>query len=215
MEPVSDRFHAHHGRSAQYFQKCSACDEERPGPLLCGAEQFSAPERQYVSFGHEASATETVKHAIESLGVPHTEVDLILVNGIPVPFSHPLLPGDQVSVYPVFESLDVREVQRLRPTPLRTLRFVLDRQLGELAVRLRVQGFDCWYQSHADDARLTQLSVEENRILLTRDADLLERSAVTRGYFVRHTDPARQLREVAERFDLSDLLELTGPSDAS
>src|SRR2546426_5016662 len=75
----------------------------------------------------------SVKDRIEALGVPHTEVDLILVNGRPVDFSYLLADRDRVSVYPVFESFDIGSLTRLRPRPLRDPRVVLHAPLGRLA----------------------------------------------------------------------------------
>jgi uncharacterized protein len=165
---------------------------------------FLPTERRFVAFPHVVPRTDTVKHVIESLGVPHTEVDLIVINGRTAGFGEPLNDGDYVSVYPVWESIDIRELERLRPEPLRDLRFVLDMHLGRLAAYLRMLGFDTWYATHADDDALARISHEEVRVLLTRDVGLLKRSRVTRGYFVRNTTPLLQLREVAERFDLTD-----------
>ena len=163
---------------------------------------FLPAERRFVSFTHTVPPTDTVKHVIESFGVPHTEVDLILINGRTATFSDRLEEDDCVTVYPVFESLDIRSLERLRPEPLRDLRFVVDMHLGRLAAYLRMLGFDTWYENHADDASLAQISHEQGRVLLTRDVGLLKRSRVERGYFVRNTSPLRQLREVVERFDL-------------
>jgi uncharacterized protein with PIN domain len=143
---------------------------------------------------------------IESLGVPHTEVELILVNGEPVDFSHIVRDGDQVSVYPMFETFDATPVLRLRPAPLREPRFVLDQHLGKLAAHLRLLGFDTLYRNDYDDATLARVSSTEHRILLTRDRGLLKRSAVTHGYFVRQTDPQQQVVEVLQRFDLRRLI---------
>ncbi len=144
----------------------------------------------------------SVKDLIESFGVPHTEVDLVLVNGDPVDFSYVVRDGDRVSVYPVFESLDVSSVSRVRPTPLRNLRFVLDVHLGRLAAYLRMAGFDSVYHNHATDAELADAVVHERLVLLTRDRYLLMRADVDRGYWVRSTDPKKQLVEVLRRFDL-------------
>ena len=47
----------------------------------------------------------SIKDLIESFGIPHTEVDLILVNGKSVNFKYLINDGDDISVYPVFESL--------------------------------------------------------------------------------------------------------------
>ncbi len=144
-----------------------------------------------------------VKDAIESMGVPHTEVDLILVNGASVDFAHLLGDGDRVSVYPVFESIDISPVLRVRPKPLREIRFLADTHLGRLAAYLRLMGFDTVYGHNLGDRDLARLASEDRRILLTRDRGLLMRSAVTHGYWLRQTDPRRQLPEVLERFDLA------------
>jgi hypothetical protein len=105
----------------------------------------------------------------------------------------------------VFESFDIAPLVRLRPEPLRHPRFVLDAHLGRLAAYLRMMGFDALYENHAADGALAEASCSQRRILLTRDAGLLKRSAVTHGYFVRETDSRLQLREVIRRFDLGRL----------
>jgi hypothetical protein len=129
-------------------------------------------------------------------------VDLVLANGQPVDFSYPVQDGDRVSVYPVFESLDISSVSRVRPAPLRALRFLLDVHVGRLAAYLRMAGFDALYSNQAADAELAGLVAREGRVLLTRDRYLLMRTAVQRGYWVRSTQPKQQLLEVVKRFDL-------------
>jgi uncharacterized protein len=164
--------------------------------LLAADERFRDVE-------HSVGVGETVKDLIESRGVPHAEVDLILVNGEPVDFDHRLADGDRVAAYPVFESLDISSIGRLRPDPLRTTRFVLDGHLGRLARYLRLCGFDTLYRNDIDDEELAATSTAERRILLTRDVGVLKRKAVTHGYFVRATFPRDQLVETVRRFDLS------------
>ncbi len=144
----------------------------------------------------------SVKDLIESLGVPHVEVDLILVNGESVDFTYIIREGDRISVYPEFERLDISSVTRLRPAGLREPRFVLDVHLRKLARRLRMLGFDVDYQKHRDDPELAEISQREKRILLTRDRQLLMRRNVDRGFMVRNTDPEKQVIEVLERLDL-------------
>lgn len=148
----------------------------------------------------------SVKDMIESLGVPHTEVDLVLVNGESADFSRIIRDGDRISVYPVFESIDIAPVLRVRPQPLRDPRFVLDVHLGRLAGYLRMLGFDTRYTNSADDHDLVRISTQERRILLTRDRGVLKHAAVTHGYWVRATDSRRQAAEVVERFDLARLI---------
>ena len=144
----------------------------------------------------------TVKHVLESVGIPHTEIDVILVNGESVDFSRMTEDGDRISAYPVFESLDVSPVLRLRPEPLRETRFLLDVNLGGLAPLLRLLGFDTSFPGHMDDGALVAMSIDEGRILLTRDRDLLKRRALSRGLWIRSQVPMEQAGEVLERLDL-------------
>jgi hypothetical protein len=164
---------------------------------------FLPPDRRMVAFDLEFQGRQTVKHLIESVGVPHTEVDLVLVNGESVDFARIVEGGDRVSVYPVFEAFDITPESRVRPQPLRQTRFVLDAHLGRLAAWLRLLGFDTLYRNDATDEQLARNSSAEHRILLTRDRGLLKRSAVTHGYCVRESNARRQLAEVVQRFDLA------------
>jgi uncharacterized protein with PIN domain len=144
----------------------------------------------------------TAKALIEDMGVPHTEVDLILANGESVDFSHRLADADDLAVYPVFESLDITAATRLRPHPLRVTRFVVDVHLGKLASLLRLFGFDAVYGNDWGDEKLLLISRGEARIVLTRDRGLLKRRALTHGYCVRSSQPRLQIAEVIRRFDL-------------
>jgi uncharacterized protein with PIN domain len=167
---------------------------------------FLPPERRYETFTVEFHVAPAVRDLIESQGVPHTEVDLVLMNGGTAALPDIVEDGALVSVYPVFESLDIAAVTRVRPEPLRQPRFILDVHLGRLAAYLRMAGFDTRYANDAEDAELARVAAGERRILLTRDLGLLKRAAVTRGYYVRETSPARQLQEVVRRFELKRLL---------
>lgn len=163
---------------------------------------FLPPGQRKIAFQHSFKQPESIKDMVEALGVPHTEIDLILVNGLSVDFNYPVQDGDRISVYPVFESLDITPVTRLRPAPLRIPRFVLDTHLGRLAAYLRLFGFDTLYRNDYDDQTLADISANEHRILLTRDKQLLMRKQITRGYYLRATQPRQQLVEVLSRFDL-------------
>lgn len=143
---------------------------------------FLPPERRKVCFNHDFQRRASIKDVIEALGVPHTEIELLLVNGDSVDFSYIVQHGDRISVYPLFESFDVQPLIRVRLRPLRTTRFVLDVHLGKLARYLRLLGFDTLYRNDYDDAELASLASAEQRILLTRDRDLLKRAMVTHGF---------------------------------
>jgi uncharacterized protein with PIN domain len=155
------------------------------------------------SFTCVCARAATVKHMIEALGVPHTEVELILVNGESVGFERVLEDGDRVAVYPKFEALDIRPLLRVRAAPLRTMRFVADAHLGGLAQLLRLAGFDTLYDNHYADAAIEALAIAEQRIVLTRDRELLKRRSITHGCYVRTLKPEAQLREIFDRLDLA------------
>jgi len=160
------------------------------------------PDKRKRAFPFRFSGRPSVKDAIEALGVPHTEVDLILVNGSSVGFDRHLQHGDRVSVYPVFESLDISPVVRLREVPLRDTAFIVDVHLGKLARLLRTLGFDALYRHDYRDSEIVRIAAKEHRIILTRDRGLLKHKSVTHGYWVRSTKPVEQAREVLRRFDL-------------
>ena len=163
---------------------------------------FLPPRRRGVTFLHEFRGGPSVKDTIEALGVPHTEVDLVLADGESVDFSWILRDGARVSVYPVFESIDIGPLARVRAAPLREVRFVLDGHLGRLARYLRMLGFDAGWSAAAGDEEIALTAAAEHRIVLTRDAGLLKRRIVTHGLHVRESDPRRQLAEVVRRVDL-------------
>lgn len=159
-----------------------------------------------MDFDIEVDRSRSVKDAIESAGVPHTEVDLILVDGVSVGFGHLLAGGERVAVYPVFESLDVSPLVRLRPRALRDPRFVADVHLGKLARHLRMAGFDTLWSNDRDDERIVRESVADRRTILTRDKAMLRRREVERGYFVRATQSEAQLAEVVRALQLEGLV---------
>lgn len=163
---------------------------------------FLPEARRKRPFVYRFNGRPTVKDAVDAIGAPHAEVDLILINGVSVGWDENLSPGDRVSVYPMFESLDISELTRLRPESLRRPAFVLDVHLGKLATWMRMLGLDCRWENDLDDPEIVAISVKEERAILTRDIGLLQRGRVTRGYWVRSTDPDEQLPEVLARFDL-------------
>ena len=164
---------------------------------------FLPADKKKITFSYEFTGNPSIKDVIEALGIPHTEVDLILINGESVTFSYHLQNGDMVSVYPVFESLDISNVTHLREKPLREPKFILDVHLGKLAKYLRMLGFDTLYENDYDDLRIIELADEEKRTILTRDVGLLKNNTVTHGYWIRTLNSEEQVKEVISRFDLS------------
>lgn len=164
---------------------------------------FLPEYRRQREFSYRFVGTPSVKDAIEALGVPHTEVDVILVDGKSVNFARLLQGGERVAVYPVFERYDVSPVTRLRPAPLRTTRFIADVHLGTLARNLRLLGFDTSWERDLDDETIIETAARERRIILTRDKGILKNGNVTHGYWLRATDPDEQLEEVVRALHLA------------
>jgi len=135
--------------------------------------------------------------------VPHTDVELIVVNGRSVNFSYLVKANDRVSVYPPFTTIDISPAVILRPALPPPHRFIVDNHLGKLARYLRLLGLDTLYfNDAADDAELARIAQQQTRILLTRDRGLLKRGNVTYGYCLRTRDSRKQLTAVIHRFQL-------------
>ena len=165
---------------------------------------FLPPSRRRREFTTACARAATTKHMIEAIGVPHTEVELILVNGEPSSFERLLAEGDRVAVYPAFDSFDISELLRVREPPLRELRFVADAHLGGLARLLRMAGFDTLYDNNYRDEEIEQISLNEKRTALTRDRELLKRRGITHGCYVHAIRSEEQFREIVRRLDMAD-----------
>ena len=146
--------------------------------------------RQGTTFTIECEAHQTIKHLIESLGVPHTEVGRLLVNGHSALPSDRLQQGDYVQVSPADWLIQGEP------------RFILDNHLGQLAIYLRMLGFDSLYRNDYQDEELAKISSEQGRVLLSRDRRLLMRKAIRHGYCIHQIDPRQQAVEVLRRFKL-------------
>ena len=75
---------------------------------------FLAPTDRYKPLERSFHGRPAIKDLVEAAGVPHTEIDLLLVNGESVDFAYLVRDGDQISVYPVFESVDIGSVTKVR-----------------------------------------------------------------------------------------------------
>lgn len=144
-----------------------------------------------------------VKDAIEALGIPHTEVDIIIAAGRSVDFSWPLHSGARVAVYPFGWPIRIAPLTRLVPSVPDKPRFIIDVHLGKLARRLRLLGFDCRYRNDYDDDQIVRIALAEERIILTRDRGLLKRKQVKSGCLVNSGRAEEQLRAVASRYALA------------
>lgn len=173
---------------------------------------FLPRERRGRTFASECARRATTKHMIEALGVPHTEVEAVLVNGEQSGFDRVLQDGDRVSVYPRFEVMEVPHggvqeagaaLERLRERPRARMRFVADAHLGGLARLLRMAGFDTLYDNHYHDDDIEDIAHDDDRVVLTRDRELLKRRTILHGCYIHSLNPPDQLRELFERLDLA------------
>jgi uncharacterized protein with PIN domain len=144
----------------------------------------------------------SVKDLVESLCVPHTEVGGIRVNDQWVTFSYILDEGDRVIVFPFSPECRTRDNPLFKPEPSTQPAFICDVHLWKLARRLRLLGFNTYFNAQWDDARLADISQKEGLILLTRDRGLLIRKKVTRGVYIHSTDPEKQVKELLQRLNL-------------
>src|SRR5262249_26290709 len=120
----------------------------------------------------------SVKDLVEGLGVPHPEIDLLIVEGRPVDFSYRVPDPEPAAAYPRIRSFALGDVAPLRPPPQAEPRFVADVHLGRLAGYLRLAGFDALYSKDCSDGELVAISSSEDRVLLTRDVGVLKHRAV-------------------------------------
>jgi uncharacterized protein len=167
---------------------------------------FLARSQRGQAFECACPQTSSAKHMIEALGVPHTEVGLIVRNGRPAGFDAHIEPDDFIEIYPAGHAPPgmADGALLLRP-PLKPadLRFIADAHLGGLAQLLRLAGFDTRYDNNFPDDEIERLAHDESRVVLTRDRELLKRRTVLHGCYVRALQPDEQWREVAERLDLA------------
>jgi uncharacterized protein with PIN domain len=153
-------------------------------------KDFLPPDRREQTIRVDFRGRQTLKHLVESLGVPHPEIGRVQVKGQERSLSTITQDGDEVEVHPIPNGCPIEP------------RFLLDNHLGRLAAYLRMLGFDCLYRNDYDDQELAEILQREERILLSRDRRLLMRKVVTHGYCPRSLNPLEQLTEVIRRFDL-------------
>ncbi|MDZ7778126.1 MAG: Mut7-C RNAse domain-containing protein [Bacteroidales bacterium] len=168
---------------------------------------FLAKHLRQCRVEHEFILKDTVRNASGILrSAAYRKQNLVLVNGRTAAFDDELQDGDDMSVFPVFESFDISTLTRLRAEPLREPAFIADVHLGKLTGYLRMLGFNCLYHNTLKDEEIIRISAAEQRIILTRDKGILKNKNVTRGFFVRSGNPKKQLEEVLRRFDLKALI---------
>jgi len=161
-------------------------------------KKFSSPEIIY-----NFLLPTTVKDLIESLGIPHTEVELILLNGKSCNWNKKITDNSRLSVYPHFYHINIFKISKITHKP-KKLKFIADVHLGRLAKYLRILGFDCLYQNDYPDEKIIKIATKEKRIILTMDRGILKHTNVTYGQLIRSKKVKEQLKEVMDRFNLQN-----------
>ena len=165
---------------------------------------FLPEHRKKTDFYATLKGKRSIKDMIEALGVPHTEIDLILVNGISVGFNTILHDNDRISVYPVFESLNITDTTRLRKLPLRRNKFIADINLGNIVKYMRVLGLDVYYDALLSNREIIELSNKEKRIILTKNKQLLKFKDVSHGIFIRPGTTTEQIKRIIDYLDINN-----------
>lgn len=162
-------------------------------------------EKRKVWFEYSYQGSIVIQDAIQSMGVPPEEIDLILVNQQSRGFDYILEDGDQISVYPMFELFDLKGISSLRENPLRNPTFICDVHLGRLCKYLRMLGWDTLYSNKYTPEEMIAISLQEKRIILSRSYQLIRHKEVTHSYWIRSADPLEQIRDLILKLDLSTI----------
>jgi uncharacterized protein len=161
-----------------------------------------SPYLQKKDFTFQIESKTSIQQLLDKLNIPLSIIDLILVNGVSAGLKCQLNDGDRISIYPVFETFNIAPLSLLHVKPLRRLRFICDDHLGKLAKYMRALGFDVLYNNNFQNHQVIDTSIEQKRIILTKDKLLIKNHRITRAYLVKESDSRKQLSEIVLYFDL-------------
>ena len=124
-----------------------------------------------------------VRQLLARLGVPESEVELVLINGESSSFSDTLRAGDFVSLYPVFESW-MSQVSYVPAETLRRLAFMVDQKRASpgCARSIRCSGM----QKHGSERNRKNRGGGE-RIFLARSG-FVDTADLSRLFILRQQD---------------------------
>jgi uncharacterized protein with PIN domain len=171
--------------------------------LYAGLNDFLPAGLKQKTFSLAFKTPITVGEIVESIGIPLSEIKLVLVNSEPATFYKRLKADDFISMYPAFENIDISSVSEANINAEKMPCFILDSHLGKLAKYLRMLGFDTLYRNDYEDIKIIEIARLEERIILSRDKLLLKSKDILNGYYVRTIEKHEQLREVVQKFNLA------------
>ncbi|MFC1941284.1 Mut7-C RNAse domain-containing protein [Chloroflexota bacterium] len=86
------------------------------------------------------------------------------------------------------------------------LKFIVDHNVGKLAKWLRMMGYDTLFFEGSDDSQMVRVALDEGRVILTRDTQIMKRGLVTSGrlkaVLIKSDEPEQQIRQVIETLNL-------------
>ena len=86
------------------------------------------------------------------------------------------------------------------------MKFIVDHNVGKLAKWLRMMGYDTLFFTGDDDWQMIITALNEGRVILTRDTQIMRRGVVTSGrlkaILIQGDEPRQQMQQVAETLDL-------------
>ena len=162
---------------------------------------FIEKDRRNITFAYLFEGNPSTKDCIEAIGVPHTEVEAIKINGIFTDFFQKVNQDDKIEIYSISSDIDLTNSIKLRPE-IEDYKFIVDANVGKMAKNLRMLGFDTYYDFDLPDKEIVAVAEREKRIILSRDIGLLKRKNAIYGYFLRKTSIEEQINEVMKRYDL-------------
>jgi len=162
------------------------------------------PGKRKRDFEVSLKGKETLREILENLGVLAAKVDLMLVNGKSGTLDDLVGEGDRISVYPVFERLNIEGVSRVREKPLRRLRFIVDNDLKGLAQSLERLGLDVCFRDDLPLEEILQAAKKEHRILLTLKREFPGSQELDRMIVLKPGSLREQVHQVIDALDFRD-----------
>jgi len=89
---------------------------------------------------------------------------------------------------------------------INNLKFIVDNNVGKLAKWLRIMGYDTLFFNGSNDSRMIAIALAEERVVLTKDTQIMKRGVITRGrlkaIFILSDEPELQMHQVIDALHL-------------
>ena len=89
---------------------------------------------------------------------------------------------------------------------INNLKFIVDNNVGKLVKWLRIMGYDTLFFNGSNDAHLIATALAEDRVILTRDTQIMKRRVVIKGQLkailIQSDEPELQMHQVIDTLGL-------------